>query len=277
MKTIEENAKVYTELINRLEDVKDAIKKHNYGIAMEILCKPYTPFQVITHSELKESEDEKIRNRIIERLKCMEVGSPTEIGEEVAWLKKRGNQKANVVVRRFLIGDTFIDKYYPTNVFTVTEYIENGIAYVDQSGERFTKYYDDSWDDYQLVEQKPSEWSEHQHKLLNYAISMTDDPEVKHFLESLRNADSNTSAAWSEEDKKALEVVTYIFERYGVHLLGYPAFVHWLKKLPERISFSPYWKPSDEQIMVLAKASETYCGIDKGVLYSLYNDLKKLK
>ena len=36
-------------------------------------------------------------------------------------------------------------------------------------------------------EQKHTEWSEHQHKLLNYAISMTDDAEVKCFLESLRN------------------------------------------------------------------------------------------
>jgi len=29
-------------------------------------------------------------------------------------------------------------------------------------------------------------WNEHQHKLLNYAISLTDDVEVKKFLESLR-------------------------------------------------------------------------------------------
>lgn len=45
-----------------------------------------------------------------------------------------------------------------------------------------------------LEKQKPTEWSEHQHKLLNYAISMTDDAEVKCFLESLRNTGSNTSA-----------------------------------------------------------------------------------
>ena len=43
--SIEENAKAYTELINRLEDVKEAIKEHNYGIAMDMLCKPYPAFQ----------------------------------------------------------------------------------------------------------------------------------------------------------------------------------------------------------------------------------------
>lgn len=33
---------------------------------------------------------------------------------------------------------------------------------------------------------RKSIWNEHQHKLLNYAISLTDDVEVKEFLESLR-------------------------------------------------------------------------------------------
>ena len=59
-KAYDGNYKTYTELINRLEGVKDAIKKQNYGIAMDILCKPYPEYQIITSTELKESEDEKI-------------------------------------------------------------------------------------------------------------------------------------------------------------------------------------------------------------------------
>ena len=38
------NYKAYTELISRLEDVKDAIKKQNYGIAMDILYQPYQEY-----------------------------------------------------------------------------------------------------------------------------------------------------------------------------------------------------------------------------------------
>jgi len=94
-----QNYKVYTELINRLEDVKDAIKKQNYRIAMDILCKPYPYFQVTTHSELKESEnsdDEKIRKSIIEHLEylgkyCSE--SMPDVDKWIAWLEKQGEQK----------------------------------------------------------------------------------------------------------------------------------------------------------------------------------------
>ena len=52
-KACDGNYKVYTELINRLEDVKEAIKKQNYGIAMDILCKPYPQFQITISTELK--------------------------------------------------------------------------------------------------------------------------------------------------------------------------------------------------------------------------------
>ncbi len=80
-------------------------------------------------------------------------------------------------------------------------------------------------------EQKPTEWSEHQHKLLNYAISMTDDTEVKCFLESLRNTGSNTSADWSEEDEMMLECV---LDKIGD--LGTGEMIKdWLKSLKERI------------------------------------------
>ena len=64
-RTYDGNHNTYTELINRLEDVKDAIKKQNYGIAMDILCKPYPEFQIITSTKPKEGEDERIRKMLI--------------------------------------------------------------------------------------------------------------------------------------------------------------------------------------------------------------------
>lgn len=95
------NYKVYTELINRLEDVKGAIKKQNYGIAMDILCKPYPEFQITASTELKESEDEKIRKELIEFLgeTIENVGdSPNKwtlynAKKWRAWLEKQGEQE----------------------------------------------------------------------------------------------------------------------------------------------------------------------------------------
>lgn len=94
-KAYDGNYKTYTELINRLEDVKDAIKKQNYGIAMDILCKPYPQFQVITHSELEESEDEKIIKAIKSAvLQLTDIYLQEKYGLKqsdcIAWLEKQG-------------------------------------------------------------------------------------------------------------------------------------------------------------------------------------------
>ena len=85
---------------------------------------------------------------------------------------------------------------------------------------------------------------------------------------------------WSEEDKKALKVVTDIFCQYGVHLLNYPAFIHWLKTLPNRIAFNHYWKPSEEEMKALADALSLAknCGEENAFdLRTLYEQLKKLR
>ena len=54
--------------------------------------------------------------------------------------------------------------------------------------------------------QNPAEWSEEDEKLLNYAISLTDDAQVKRFLKSLR-----LQLHWklSEEQMKAIENIIY--------------------------------------------------------------------
>jgi hypothetical protein len=48
------NYKTYTELVKRLEKVKDAVKKQNYGIAMDILFTPYPGFQVMVPTDWSE-------------------------------------------------------------------------------------------------------------------------------------------------------------------------------------------------------------------------------
>ena len=100
MATIEKNAKAYTELINRLEDMKDAIKKQNYGIAMDILYKPYPEFQIATSTELKESEDEKIRKTIYNCVKWFGFDSCffKDVSQEecLAWLEKQGKNNMGI-------------------------------------------------------------------------------------------------------------------------------------------------------------------------------------
>ena len=91
-KAYDGNYKAYTELINRLEDVKKAIKKQNYGIAMDILYKPYPEYQITTSPELKESEDEKIRKQIRNFISYAETCGENKI-RWIAWLEKQGKQK----------------------------------------------------------------------------------------------------------------------------------------------------------------------------------------
>ncbi len=163
-------------------------------------------------------------------------------------------------------------------------------------------------------ERKPTEWSEHQHKLLNYAISMTDDTEVKCFLESLRNTGSNTG--WSEEDEMMLECVLGKISDLGTGEMC----KDWLKSIKDRVqpqskqdwseedsammnllieelnsiakhngclkqyepeinwlkSLKPnHWKPSKEQMEALEDAISCRA-LPWEQLGTLYNDLKKL-
>jgi hypothetical protein len=100
-KAYDGNYKVYKELINRLEDVKEAIKKQNYGIAMDILFKPYPEFQITASTELKESEseDEKVRKALYEYFKNRkddgdidETWYGISYDKILAWLEKQGDK-----------------------------------------------------------------------------------------------------------------------------------------------------------------------------------------
>jgi len=101
-KACDSNYKNYAELINRLEDVKEAIKKQNYGIAMDVLCKPYPEFQVTTHSELKENEDEKIKKAILWCISTVEHEFGCKVIEGFAatelksWLEKQGKNNMGI-------------------------------------------------------------------------------------------------------------------------------------------------------------------------------------
>jgi hypothetical protein len=54
----------------------------------------------------------------------------------------------------------------------------------------------------------------------------------------------------------------------------------WLKSLKERMQYQPHWKPNEEQLEAVKRASNgsrAIAGDDYLIMESLYNDLKKLR
>ena len=94
--SIEEKAKAYDKAIERAKEQLDGAKVFDYiegQIAHDIRTTTYAIFP-----ELKESEDEKIKNRLIKLIKMSsEVGGfalhKWEADEMLAWLEKQGKQK----------------------------------------------------------------------------------------------------------------------------------------------------------------------------------------
>lgn len=95
-----------------------------------------------------------------------------------------------------------------------------------------------------------AEWSEKKHKLLNYAISLTDDAEVKTFLESLRN---QPKQEWSEEDETALGDLMWCIEQSrkcakDENDMGNIWFAeNWVKKRIKALRSQTYWEPAEKQ------------------------------
>ena len=214
-KAYDGNYNTYIKLINRIEVVKDAIKKQNYGIAMDILCKPYPEFQIITSTESKEGEDERIRKMLI----------------------------------KFFGNGAFCDNY------------TNGIS------------------DKDIVA-----WLEKQDKIVAYYEDRLDECACKYFNKGYKHAlekQGEQTPAWSEEDEKIYSRICYLihsaaFENYDVDEVGkelgeYAKITDWLKAIKTRCA----WKPSNEQINSLRGVINSLP--HQQVLFTLYNDLKKLK
>ena len=308
-------AKAYTELINRLENVKDAIKKQNYGIAMDALCKPYPEFQVTTHSELKD-EDERIRKTLVEFFvdwsKSRSHFWSISIQKILSWLEKQGNLMKALQISNSRIGELIEKNYYlkeqlekqSKNNIGISEATKQKLednlnkALEKETPESFNKFLD---------EQKPVDKVEPKFKvgdtmrtLLEAANGVTNgmpvvvsiDEEYYHCnneLIAIKDQDSYEyppmnrmqKSAWSEEDEVCLGDAMWAIEQArtiaknenDMGNLWYAE--NWLKSLKERYT----WKPSDEQMQALSNAGNSFRPFEEGhkVLWSLYNDLKRLR
>jgi hypothetical protein len=99
-----------------------------------------------------------------------------------------------------------------------------------------------------------------------------------------REAEQKT--AWSEEDKNTIQVLKNIVrhsDEIDKNIYAMPLkekLYDWLKSLKERMQYQPHWKPNEEQLEAVKRASNgsrAIAGDDYLIMESLYNDLKKLR
>ena len=85
--------------------------------------------------------------------------------------------------------------------------------------------------------------------------------------------DEQKPVEWSEEDERIYQSIIDILTKQG-----FQTQVNWFKFIKDRVLPQSQWKPSDEQIDALEDAiADAVSSIQKNMLNSLYQDLKKLK
>ena len=193
-------------------------------------------------SELKESEDERIRKSLVEYFRKFTPGNMWDemfsFGDVVSYLEKQKEQRPTP---KFKIGDVVRDTNHNRHpVYRIVSM--DGECYIcesdDQSlGDRTVVHFTLDNPYLRLVEQKPVEWS--------------------------------------EEDELMRTVIIQTLERFGGR--GTTEMqIDWLKSLRPQ----PHWKPSEEQMEALKDAvklyKETHFERFHTRIESLYEQLKSL-
>ena len=254
--------------------------------------------------ELKESEDDKIRKWIIAYLENRVMN--TSITDEkdncldaIKWLEKQGKiftkkdvddaylkgvcdtkqeiekqGEEKMFIPKFRIGDIVKSKSQPMLDSRMIINIDKDCYRTKDGG-----CIGFAWEkDYELIKQKPAEWSEEDEKRLDNAITqlkvasniIVDDKvyDSVAFIKSLKDR-VQPKQEWSEEDEDNFVRIDYAcLKVYG----GDSYSSDWLRKL---LGIHKKWKPSDEQMEALWNVYKG--GKEQAELATLYNDLKKLK
>ena len=234
------NYNVYTELINRLENVKNAIKKQNYGIAMDILCKPYPEFQITTSEEHEEkSKGDNIRKSLFEYFKNRKCDGDIDetwygisYDEILDWLEKHGEQKP---VNRLKItaGNWYVCEMEVMNENMVTAFHRDEIYYCPKDGYldvRGALFEVGCLDVFRLATEKEipqtkQEWSEDDEAILEKCIgavkascySHSFKSEAENWLKSIKDrVQPQTKQEWKQENTDDLTD----FENAMMHIGG---------------------------------------------------------
>ena len=234
MKTIEEKAKAYDEVIRKLRGMMPNWERLSYN------GKTFLQDLIYIIPELAQSEDEKIRNFLIDFIKVCGWTEKKDQGwplreECIAWLEKQGEK------------DKFIEK----ELGCIKDYRENAIKRLEELEKQGEQKQDVS------IQINPSE----------YINDMGDNG---CYLKNVTQA-----SAWSEEDEHIKESIITGLEmlKDGASdkslIALYNKKIEWLKSIRPQSQ----WKPSDMELEVLRLAAEK----DGTCLMGLYEQLKKLR
>ena len=196
------------------------------------------------------------------RLKCYQLFWDA-LGDSEFFKQKE--QKPNVIIPKFRIGDTICLKG------SMAEYT---IESIDAEC-----YHGKGWglpisaeNNYELVEQKPTEWSEEDEKMLSsflHKIEVCDlltNKENVWIIRKLKSLRPQPKQEWSEEEKKFIKHCAELLDEQGEPMCALRL---------ESLRPQPHWKPSEEQMKWLKDIIKTVpmtCRQQLS-LESLYNDL----
>ena len=263
--------------------------------------------------ELKESEDERIRKKVIATIHLY-YGEPLEdeAKEMIAWLEKQDGQKpAGKVEPKFKVGDTVIvkpmschGKVFKGEPFMIIDIIEDN--YVSDDGKTYSISLQDGWE---LVEQKPAYTKEYDFHGIKFIPKFAKGDIIKDKkcgeVSTIEDFSYDTGLytytygqfpitiqeqyelveqkqEWGKEDEKIIRRIdSLLYSQCKIHGSEYEEIHNWLKSLrPQN-----HWKPSDEQIEALehfvrsigeSGYSSPYDNNTK-LLYLLLEQLKKLR
>lgn len=309
--TIEEKAKAYDEALERARKLKENPQMVFYE---------YTPKEGDTicdyiFPELRESDDEEIRNFLIDYINHIDWGDWDFSRKQcIDWLEKQKEQ--SVISHKFNAGDWIVSKW--GGIYQIKEVMSgsynllctnnteeiNSITQVDNNSRLLCM--SDIKKLEKQGEQKPyGQRAECFDCQDNYA------GECKGFCELKRD---EQKPAWSEEDEENMEKILDAIGSYYYLTTDDDILCDWLKSLKYRtqpkqewskeddgvllesisilqnsshwiladklksLMYKNHWKPSEEQMEVLLSEVNAWtkgCPKQK-VLESLYNDLKKI-
>jgi hypothetical protein len=211
------------------------------------------------NTELKESEDERIRKELVQFFEEKDEEDFEEWipkAKVLAWLEKQGKQK-----------ETLCDKCKKTQPYHSCQDITAlGRCALEKQGEL-----------------ELTEFERAVKQVMEEAIECGDTRNLKADAEMLLSLIHKS--AWSEEDEKLLDKVIKRLHKYSAKDEEYLDKYYWLIELKHRVQPQNTWKPSDEQIKVLVEVlifaanneSPHWQDYIFGILKNLTRQLKKLR
>ena len=220
------------EILEKLRVLRDSWASTNNRAAKEI--EEAIP-------ELIESEDERIRKEIIDFATKANNGVTSILANNynfnkwIAWVEKKAEQKTVVIIPKFRVGDVIRPKG------STAEYTIESISGECYHGKGWGLHLSND-DDYELVEQKPTEWSEENEDMINSIIR-----ELIH--------------QYNEEILQDTEDI-----------------IKWLKNRLKSLRPQNRWKPDSSMLICLEYAiKHINKDGDKRILSKLLEQLKKLR